>query len=65
VDVQGRRDSPRNSDCKLKPLDELLSMRRELLLLRTDPDAFIAKVFRSTDKIWVDRCSSIIIDRHK
>jgi hypothetical protein len=63
VAVQGRHDSPRNSDCKLRPVEELYEMRRGLLSLMKDPEAFVSKVFHSTDKIWVDRCSSITADR--
>ncbi|KAK4232718.1 hypothetical protein C8A03DRAFT_39681, partial [Achaetomium macrosporum] len=63
IDVQGRRDSPRNSECSLRPAEELYKLRQELLSLRKEPEAFILKVFRSADKVWVDRCSSIVVDR--
>lgn len=63
IDVQGRRDSPRNSECKLRSAEELYKLRQELLSLRKEPEAFILKVFRSADRVWVDRCSSIVVDR--
>jgi hypothetical protein len=61
--IRGNRDSPRNDELDLTPRVDLRILRRELLaLMRNDPAGFIAKVFRSPDTAWVDRCSSIIID---
>jgi hypothetical protein len=54
------RPSPRNSELTLRPVEELLGMRKELLSLRKKPASFIAQVFRSQDEVWVERCSAII-----
>lgn len=60
VQDHGRRDNPRNSDLSLRPVDELLKLRAELLSLRKDPAGFVAQVFRSHDSVWLERCSGII-----
>jgi hypothetical protein len=60
IQVRGNRDSPRNSEVSLRDKSELLALRRELLALRKNPPAFIARVFDNHDRIWVDRCASII-----
>jgi hypothetical protein len=57
------RDSPQNADLRLRPAEELYALRKELLGLRKNPAAFIAKIFGSSDAIWVERCSSIIAER--
>lgn len=63
VQVRGSRDNPRNSDLSLRPVEELLELRAELLSLRRDPAGFIARVFRSDDSVWVERCSEIMQER--
>jgi hypothetical protein len=57
------RPSPRNSELTLRPVEELLEMRKELLLLRKEPASFIAQVFQSRDEVWAERCSGMIRDR--
>jgi hypothetical protein len=61
--VRGTRDSPRNSDLALQDQERLLDRRRELIRLRKDPIAFIGSVFRSHDRIWVERCSAIVREK--
>ncbi|KAJ6436869.1 MHYT domain signaling protein [Purpureocillium lavendulum] len=61
--VKGNRDSPRNSDCKLRKEEELHALRAKLMRSRKHPEAFIAMVFDSDDRIWADRCIAIIKDR--
>lgn len=51
-------------DCDIQGDDVLLQLRHELLSLRCNPVMFIRKIFGS-DKIWVDRCSSIILPRER
>jgi hypothetical protein len=63
IEVKGNRASPRNSDSKLRPEEELYSMRKGLVHSRKHPDTFIAAIFGSDDRVWVDRCASIIKDR--
>ena len=63
VQVQGKRPNPRNSELRLRPVDELLRLRSELLSLRKDAGRFIACVFHSHDEVWVERCTEIIRDR--
>jgi hypothetical protein len=63
VQVKGHRPNPRNSELSLRPEDELLRLRSQLLSLRKDPVGFIACVFRSHDEVWVERCSQIIRER--
>lgn len=60
--VRGNRDTPRNEELELQDVDKHLSLRRELLNLRKDAPAFIRRVFRDHDPIWLDRCSQIIQD---
>ena len=60
IQVQGNRDSPRHSDCRLRQRKELLALRTELLSLLQNPPAFIARVFNSHDPSWVERCGQII-----
>jgi len=62
IEVKGNRDSPRNSEVSLRPDDGLLALRKELLSSRKNPDRFISLIFHSSDKVWVDRCSSIITE---
>lgn len=57
--MRGSRQSPRVDECEIQANGELLRLRDELLSLQEHPARFIEKVFGS-DKIWVDRCMSII-----
>ena len=61
--VNGKRDSPRNSDIALRSRDKLLQTRKELLSLQKDAAGFISIVFHSHDSIWVDRCLQIIVEK--
>ncbi|KAK0368167.1 hypothetical protein CLIM01_14476 [Colletotrichum limetticola] len=54
------RDSPRNTDLHLRPREELLGILRELSSALRRPEDFISTVFHSRDRIWVERCASII-----
>ena len=57
------RDSPRNTECKLRPVEELMQMYKDLMYLkRKDADGFIGRVFHSEDSAWVERCESIVQD---
>lgn len=58
--IRGNRDSPRNSEVMLRDQGALVKRRRELMSLRSDAEGFIGSVFRSCDRIWVERCASII-----
>lgn len=49
-------------DCDLQSDEVLLRMRKDLVLQRKDPEAFLEMIFGSRDKIWVDHCSSIILE---
>lgn len=57
--VYGNRDTPRNSELVLQEASTLQLLRGELLRLRSDPEAFIGKIFHSHDYIWVERCAAI------
>lgn len=61
--MKGNRTNPRNSDLKLRLEEELYSIYKDLMYLRKYPDAFIAIIFKSDDKVWVERYISIIKDR--
>jgi len=61
--VEGSRDTPRNSEVRLRDKGELLALRNELLSLRKQPTSFICRVFNSDDAIWADRCSAIVSER--
>lgn len=63
VEVQGRRDRPRNSDCKIVSHERLLLAYETLSHARKDPARFLSLVFRSNDPVWLDRCSSIIQEK--
>jgi hypothetical protein len=63
VEVTGQREYPCNCDLKLWGEAELLKLREKLLRLLRDPGRFIARVFRSEDEIWVERCSEMIKER--
>jgi len=58
--LRGNRDTPRNEEVELQERGQLDMLRRELLALRKDAPAFISRVFRSRDPVWVERCSQII-----
>lgn len=60
IEVESNRDSPRNSESTLSPVDKLYLLQKELLTLRNDAEGFIGRIFHSDDRIWVERCSSII-----
>lgn len=60
VDSRSKRDSPRNTDVQLRPREELLGTYRALQLAVKRPEDFIAMVFGTSDRIWVERCASII-----
>jgi hypothetical protein len=57
------RPSPRNSELTLRPVEELLVMRKELLSKRKKPARFIAQVYRSQAEVWVGRSTEIIRDQ--
>lgn len=57
-----KRRTPRISDSTLRSEEKLFRLRKELLTLRKDPEGFIEFVFGSSDRNWVDRCSSIIVE---
>jgi len=61
--IRGHRDTPRNSELELQDVDQLLLFHKELLGLHKDAAAFIRRVFRSHDPVWLDRCSPIVQDR--
>jgi hypothetical protein len=61
--IRGNRDTPRNSEVSLQDREQLLRYRRELMSLRHDAVGFIGLVLRSHDRIWVERCESIIVER--
>ncbi len=54
------RENPWNSELRLTPATRLLKLRRELVSLMDNPAAFIARIFGSEDKVWVERCLGII-----
>lgn len=60
--MEKQRDSPRNSESKLAPAKDLDALYNELSRFLKDAESFIARVFNSNDKIWVERCGSIIQD---
>lgn len=60
IEVQGKRPTPRVSESKLRPADDLLKLRKDLLDQMKDAPSFIWSVFKSSSQDWVDRCSSII-----
>ena len=60
--VSGKQDTPRNSEVLLQDQEELIRRLRELMSARHNALAFISLVFRSHDRIWVERCVSIIRD---
>ena len=62
VVFSGNRDTPRNSEIRLQSLPELMAKRRELLQLQGDAVRFIGAVFSSHDRVWVERCSSIVVE---
>lgn len=59
--VRGNRHSPKNSDCRLSDTSQLLAMERNLVrLAKEDAASFILQVFHTEDRVWIERCSSII-----
>ena len=51
VSVKGNRDTPRNSEMRLREAEELLALRTELLSLRKQPANFIRRIFGSVDAV--------------
>ena len=60
---KGNRETPRNGELRLRPEQELLKYRTELLSLMENPHGFVARIFGNQDNIWVGRCSEIFISR--
>ncbi|KFA80281.1 hypothetical protein S40288_10266 [Stachybotrys chartarum IBT 40288] len=60
IDVKSNRVSLRSSDCSLRSDEKLQQLWVRLKGLRKHPDEFIATVFQSADRVWVERCQSII-----
>jgi hypothetical protein len=60
VQTTSSRANPRNTELHLRPVLELLQQRKELLSLRKRPQMFIARVFQSSESVWVERCSTVI-----
>lgn len=54
------RDSPRNTDVRLRPAAELAEDFELLKAAMERPKEFIAIVYRDEDDAWVDRCASVI-----
>lgn len=65
VVTESQRDTPRNSELRLRPEGQLLQLRTDLLSLRRDPAGFIARIFNTHNNVWTERCCSIIEDRSK
>ena len=59
---RGSRQTPKMAQCELQGDEVLLRMRKDLMSVRKDPEAFVEMIFGSREKIWVDRCSSIIVE---
>jgi hypothetical protein len=60
VQTLSKRANPRNTEMTLRPTLELLQLRKELLSLRKRPERFIARVFQSSESVWVERCSAVV-----
>ncbi|KAL7916952.1 hypothetical protein ACQKWADRAFT_325029 [Trichoderma austrokoningii] len=63
IEVRGNRNTPRISESSLQDDETLYKMNSRLLRARNDAQEFIGLVFKSTDPVWVDRCSLIIKER--
>jgi hypothetical protein len=63
VQTRSKRANPRNTELALRPALELLQLRKELLSLRKRPERFIARVFQSSESVWVERCSAVVQER--
>jgi hypothetical protein len=64
VDIKKGSKQARNSDVTLRSEKDLLELQRELLSSRKRrADDFISLVFGSRDRVWVQRCSSIIKEK--
>lgn len=63
IEVRGNRNTPRVSESSLQNDEALYKMNAQLLRARNDAQEFIGLVFKSTDPVWIDRCSSIIKER--
>ena len=60
--ISGKRDTPRNSEVSLQDCNKLERQLQELKSLRHNAIGFVSLVFKSHDRIWVERCASIIVD---
>lgn len=60
--VRGNRPTPRMNEVEFQHEEELMRLKKELVSLMKDPERFIETVIGSRDPIWLDRCSSIIVD---
>lgn len=54
------RDAPKFKETRLQDKEILWDRCDRLKKMLKHPERFIAEVLRSTDPVWVDRCSSII-----
>jgi hypothetical protein len=55
-----RKVNPRSYELDLRPDEDLLDLRTELLSLLDDPTAFITLILDTDDDAWVERCLAII-----
>ena len=60
VIATGGRETPRNSELRLRHTEELQGLRQELFLLMENAPEFVARIFGSDDERWVDRCTDIL-----
>ncbi len=60
--VKGTRKTPRMNEVALQHDNILSQQRTGLMLLMKEPDRFIEAVLGCRDRIWVDRCSSVILE---
>lgn len=58
-----KRPNPHYKDLRMRSEEELYKLRQSLLHARKYPESFIAMVFKSDDRVWVDRCASIIKEK--
>ena len=59
---RGNRQTPKMIECDLQSDEVLFGMRKDLVQQCKDREAFLEMVFGSRDRVWVDRCSSIIAE---
>jgi hypothetical protein len=60
VTTKTKRDHPRNTDLEIQPREEMAQALRALTSAMRRPDEFISLVFRSRERIWVERCESLV-----